>query len=76
MLYISAAMGTDHSDCDCIMCIFLTHGDDGVIYGKDGTLPIQAFFDVFRGENCPSLVGKPKIFLVQVTDHIFLFISM
>ena len=62
----SAAMGEDHSEADCFLCVFLTHGDDGVIYGRDGTLPLQVFFDVFRGEHCKSLVGKPKIFLIQV----------
>ncbi|XP_022110709.1 caspase-6-like [Acanthaster planci] len=60
-----AAFEMDHSDSDCFLCAFLTHGDDGIIYGYDGTLPIQDLFDYFRGENCPSLVGKPKIFLVQ-----------
>ena len=65
--FISAAFGTDHSDSDCFLCVFLTHGDDGVIYGRDGVLPIQVFFDCFRGDKCASLVGKPKIFLLQVS---------
>ncbi|XP_071808878.1 caspase-6-like [Asterias amurensis] len=60
-----AALEMDHSDSDCILCAFLTHGDDGIIYGYDGTLPISDLFEYFRGENCPSLVGKPKVFLVQ-----------
>lgn len=55
----------DHSDSDCFLCAFLTHGDDGVIYGKDGTTELQELFDLFRGEKCPTLIGKPKIFLIQ-----------
>lgn len=55
----------DHTNSDCFLCTFLSHGDDGVIYGRDGTTDIQELFDFFRGEYCPSLVGKPKIFLVQ-----------
>nr|AOR82885.1 caspase-6 [Apostichopus japonicus] len=55
----------DHSDSDCFLCAFLTHGDDGVIYGRDGTTELQELFDLFRGEKCPSLVGKPKVFFIQ-----------
>ena len=66
MFIFIAALEMDHSDSDCILCAFLTHGDDGIIYGYDGTLPISDLFEYFRGENCPSLVGKPKVFLVQV----------
>ncbi|XP_038060322.1 caspase-6-like [Patiria miniata] len=60
-----AAFEMDHSEADCFLCSFLTHGDDGIIYGYDGTLPLQELFDYFRGENCKSLIGKPKIFLIQ-----------
>lgn len=62
----------DHSDADCFLCIFLSHGDDGIVYGSDGDydekdtqIPLQELFDLFRGDRCPSLVGKPKIFIVQ-----------
>ncbi|XP_071478889.1 caspase-6-like [Diadema antillarum] len=59
------AAKTNHTDSDCFMCVFLTHGDDGIIYGRDQTLELQELFDFFRGENCPTLVGKPKLFLIQ-----------
>ncbi|PIK47459.1 Casp6l1 protein, partial [Apostichopus japonicus] len=73
----------DHSLFDCFLCVFLTHGDDGVIFGNDGDP--ESFegngnvdaanrtwlelnddvFDIFRGDNCRSLIGKPKIFIIQ-----------
>ncbi|XP_071828713.1 caspase-6-like [Apostichopus japonicus] len=73
----------DHSDFDCFLCVFLTHGDEGIIYGSDGDpdsfksdgnvnstsrtwlLLNDDVFDIFRGSNCRSLIGKPKIFIIQ-----------
>ncbi|XP_071828706.1 caspase-6-like [Apostichopus japonicus] len=77
------ASKVDHSDFDCFLCVFLTHGDDGIIYGSDGDP--ESFrdngsvhstnrtwlrlnddvFDIFRGNNCSTLIGKPKIFIIQ-----------
>lgn len=66
----------DHSKFDCFLCIVSSHGDwienkeecnfDTVI-SKDGNpVGITAFIDpVNDTEKCPSLIGKPKIFLIQ-----------
>lgn len=69
---ISAAQ-EDHRDDDCFLCVFLTHGDDGVIHGSDSltskphtSVKLQEdVFDQFRGEKCETLIGKPKIFVIQ-----------
>ncbi|XP_039273151.2 caspase-6-like [Styela clava] len=55
----------DHKDYDCFIMVLLSHGDDGKIYGTDGLVEIKKIVDSFRGESCPSLAGKPKIFLFQ-----------
>ncbi|XP_071829818.1 caspase-6-like [Apostichopus japonicus] len=63
----------DHSNADCFVCVFLTHGDDGVVYGSeskagDPTTDVRLqedVFEKFRGKNCGSLIGKPKIFIIQ-----------
>nr|CAB3227923.1 caspase-6 [Phallusia mammillata] len=55
----------DHSNSDCFMFAILSHGDNGCIYGTDGTIRIKQLVDKFRGDKCPSLAGKPKIFMFQ-----------
>ncbi|NXU45611.1 CASP6 protein, partial [Drymodes brunneopygia] len=55
----------DHSNADCFVCVFLSHGEDDHIYAYDGKIKIQTIADMFRGDKCPSLVGKPKIFIIQ-----------
>lgn len=62
---VHTAANTDHSKFDCFFMVFLSHGDDGVIYGTDGTLDIKPLTDQFAGKTCPSLIGKPKVFLFQ-----------
>ena len=45
----------------------LSHGEDaGIVYGTDGSINIDLLTAPFKGNNCPSLVGKPKLFVIQV----------
>lgn len=65
LLTISASK-EDHSNADCFVCVFLSHGEDDHIYAYDDKIKIQTMTDMFRGDKCQSLVGKPKIFIIQV----------
>jgi Caspase domain len=56
----------DHSDADCFVCIILSHGGDGFIYGTDGIIRVSELVDMFKGDECPTLAGKPKMFFIQV----------
>ncbi|XP_014811076.1 PREDICTED: caspase-6 isoform X3 [Calidris pugnax] len=62
---IHEASKDDHSDADCFICVFLSHGEDDHIYAFDGQIKIETITDMFRGDKCQSLVGKPKIFIIQ-----------
>ncbi|CAI8040687.1 Caspase-3 [Geodia barretti] len=56
----------DHSAYDCVVIALLTHGISGRLYSTDGDLvPIEELTKCFDGVNCPSLIGKPKVFIVQ-----------
>ncbi|XP_053406745.1 caspase-3-like isoform X2 [Mercenaria mercenaria] len=55
----------DHSECDCFVCVILSHGEEGVVYGTDKIVDIKELTQKFKGDVCPSLVGKPKIFIIQ-----------
>ena len=57
----------NHSDADCVLVAMLTHGDEeGFLYDSRGWkfLPSK-LWTPFTADLCPSLAGKPKIFLVQ-----------
>lgn len=62
---ISAA-AANHADADCFLCVFLSHGENGHVFAYDGKIDIQEITDLFKGDMCRSLVGKPKIFILQV----------
>lgn len=64
---LMAAAEANHRDADCFVCIFLTHGKEGQIYASDGAIKMEEITNPFRGDQCKSLVGKPKIFIFQVT---------
>ncbi|KAK3092077.1 hypothetical protein FSP39_024992 [Pinctada imbricata] len=55
----------DHSDCDCFGCAILSHGVEGRVYATDGMLSLDVLILPFRGDKCPTLVGKPKLFFLQ-----------
>ena len=58
--------GMDHNNYDCLMVAILTHGDYGdVLYGTSGRITIQEVIETFSGKRCPTLIGKPKIFIIQ-----------
>lgn len=60
------AAAVDHKKFDCLMVAILTHGIKGKLYGTDGELiPVEDLTKLFNGYRCPSLIGKPKVFLLQ-----------
>ncbi|XP_026214390.1 caspase-3-like [Anabas testudineus] len=55
----------DHSNSASFVCVFLSHGDDGVIYGTDGFEKFENLTKYLKGNQCRSLLGKPKLFFIQ-----------
>lgn len=56
----------DHKEFDCLMIAILTHGEEGKLCATDGKKFSVEFLTIkFSGRNCPSLIGKPKIFFLQ-----------
>ncbi|KAL2077670.1 hypothetical protein ACEWY4_027174 [Coilia grayii] len=55
----------DHSKSASFVCVLLSHGDEGVLYGTDGAVDLSQLTGLFRGDRCKSLVGKPKLFFIQ-----------
>lgn len=56
----------DHSQMDCLVCVVLSHGNEGSVYGVDGnTVAIRELMEPFSGQNCSSLIQKPKMFFIQ-----------
>lgn len=62
---LNSVAKNDHSQVAAFICIFLSHGEEGLLYGIDGCLEIKEFTSIFRGDRCRSLVGKPKLFFIQ-----------
>ena len=61
---IAAKMASfDHSSYDAFIFTILTHGEEGLVYGTDGTISITDITSKFKSN--VSLAGKPKIFLFQ-----------
>ncbi|CAL8272752.1 caspase-6 [Gadus morhua] len=62
---ITEAAESNHVDADCFMCVFLSHGENDHVYAYDGKISIHDVTALFKGDKCRSLVGKPKIFILQ-----------
>ncbi|KAM8843350.1 caspase-6-like [Synchiropus picturatus] len=62
---LNEAALADHSDADCFLLVFLSHGEDEHVYTYDGKISIRDITALFKGDKCQSLVGKPKIFVLQ-----------
>uniref|UniRef100_A0A8D0BKR8 Caspase-3 n=1 Tax=Salvator merianae TaxID=96440 RepID=A0A8D0BKR8_SALMN len=55
----------DHSKRNSFVCVLLSHGEDGLIYGTDGPVELKILTSLFRGDRCKTLAGKPKLFFIQ-----------
>jgi len=66
---ISCAVSTkeDHSKRDCLFIAVFSHGDKNKIHARDGEYKPTMLWESFRADRCPTLAGKPKIFLIQVS---------
>ncbi|XP_042545562.1 caspase-7 isoform X2 [Dipodomys spectabilis] len=62
---LKQASEEDHSNSACFACILLSHGEENLIYGKDGVTPIKDLTAHFRGDRCKTLLEKPKLFFIQ-----------
>ncbi|XP_063602673.1 caspase-1-like [Penaeus indicus] len=59
------AFNTDHIDCDALVIVFMSTGGNDILYAKDKKFDPNKLLECFHGDNCESLVGKPKIFFIQ-----------
>lgn len=55
----------DHSNNASFVCVLLSHGEEGVIFGTDGQEKFENLTKHFKGNRCKGLVGKPKLFFIQ-----------
>lgn len=62
---LTAVSKEDHSSAASFICVLLSHGDEGVFFGTDGSIELKYLTSLFRGDRCKSLVGKPKLFFIQ-----------
>lgn len=72
---------SDHTNADCFACAVLSHGDEvhvvdkrepgkhereDLVYAIDQIVLTREIVELFRDEKCPSLLGKPRLFFIQV----------
>uniref|UniRef100_A0A2K6QQ66 Caspase-3 n=1 Tax=Rhinopithecus roxellana TaxID=61622 RepID=A0A2K6QQ66_RHIRO len=55
----------DHSKRSSFVCVLLSHGEEGIIFGTNGPVDLKKITSFFRGNCCRSLTGKPKLFIIQ-----------
>ncbi|XP_059198131.1 caspase-8 isoform X1 [Centropristis striata] len=67
MLSLMQDLGSrDHSQMDCLVCCFLSHGLQGQVFGVDGkTVEIEELKRPVNGMKCTTLAEKPKLFFIQ-----------
>ena len=56
----------DHSKRSSFICVLLSHGEEGKIFGTNGPVDLKKLTSFFRGDCCRTLTGKPKLFIIQV----------
>ena len=75
--HFSELAKSDHSAFDCLIVSILTHGlDGGRIYTSDGeVVSLEKLLKYFYADKAhKSLIGKPKLFFIQVSEALFLLL--
>ncbi|XP_036407733.1 caspase-3-like [Megalops cyprinoides] len=62
---LQAVSAEDHGERACFVCVLLSHGQKGTIFGTDREIPLRRLTSLFTATRCPSLEGKPKLFFIQ-----------
>ncbi|KAK7922380.1 hypothetical protein WMY93_009282 [Mugilogobius chulae] len=55
----------DHSENTSFVCVILSHGNKEGICATDGTVELKNLTYNLKGDNCVTLLGKPKLFFLQ-----------
>ncbi|XP_012369631.1 caspase-3-like [Octodon degus] len=55
----------DHSKRSSFICVILSHGEEGIIFGTNRPVDLKRLTKFFRGDLCRSLAGKPKLFIIR-----------
>lgn len=59
----------DHTQFDSFICCIVGCGTEEGVYGCDGEIvPLQEIVATLKGNSCPTLVGKPKMFFLQLNQ--------
>ena len=62
----------DHSDADCLLVTVLTHAETAsLLAAYDCHYDVVKLWSPFTADKCLSLAGKPKIFIIQVSESFF-----
>ncbi|XP_004523240.1 caspase-3 [Ceratitis capitata] len=64
-ILLNSVAAEDHSRYDCFVMVVMTHGDKGRICAADEFYSTEKLWVPLLGTNCPTLLGKPKIFFIQ-----------
>ena len=66
---------SEHSKCDSMNVTIMSHGHEGVFYGRDGgIINIEEMVNLFNNQKCPSLQNKPKVSVTRFTYHSAVFL--
>jgi caspase 7 len=55
----------NHTDNDCLVFVVMTHGKPNRLVARDCDYKLKELWEPFVGDNCRSLIGKPKLFFLQ-----------
>ncbi|XP_005652498.1 CASP8 and FADD-like apoptosis regulator isoform X1 [Sus scrofa] len=58
-----------HQDYDSFVCVLVSRGGSQSVFGVDKTLsgfPLDHIRRMFMADVCPTLLGKPKLFFIQI----------
>jgi len=54
---------------DCLFVAVLSHGDENHLFAVDRAISYEMLTNPLKSDRAASLIGKPKLFLFQVSVH-------